>query len=88
MNVNEIAAVAGTIGGILSVSAFLPQAYRIWRRRSAGDISLTMYLAIVFASVLWMFYAHVYGATALFITNAIIGVVALLIAGLRMRYGQ
>jgi MtN3 and saliva related transmembrane protein len=88
VNVSEIAAVAGTIGGIVSVSAFLPQAYRIWRRRSAGDVSLSMYLAIVGASVLWMFYAYVYGATALFITNAIIGVVALLIAGLRIRYGQ
>ena len=84
----ELAALAGTIGGILSVGAFLPQAYRIWKRRSAGDISLSMYLAIVAASVLWMFYAYVYDATALFLTNAIIGVIALIIAGLRIRYGR
>ena len=88
MNLMELAAVAGMIGGILSVGAFLPQAYRIWKRRSAGDISLSMYLAIVAASVLWMFYAYVYGATALFLTNAIIGVIALVIAALRVRYGQ
>jgi MtN3 and saliva related transmembrane protein len=87
MDLMELAAVAGTIGGILSVGAFVPQAYRIWKRRSAGDISLSMYLAIVAASVLWMFYAYVYGATALFLTNAVIGVIALLIAALRVRYG-
>lgn len=88
MNLLELAAAAGTVGGILSVGAFLPQAYRIWKRRSAGDISLSMYLAIVFASVLWMFYAYVYSATALFLTNAVIGVVALVIAALRVRYGR
>jgi MtN3 and saliva related transmembrane protein len=87
MNFMELAAVAGTVGGILSVGAFLPQAYRIWKRRSAGDISLVMYLAIVAASVLWMFYAYVYGATALFLTNSLIGVIAMLIAALRVRYG-
>jgi MtN3 and saliva related transmembrane protein len=87
MNLLELAAVAGTAGGILSVGAFLPQAYRIWKRRSAGDIALSMYLAILVASALWMFYAYVYGATALFLTNAIIGVVALVIAALRIRYG-
>jgi MtN3 and saliva related transmembrane protein len=83
----DLAAVAGTLGGILSVGAFLPQAYRIWSRRSAGDISLTMYLAIVIASALWMFYAYAYSATALLLTNAIIGVIALVIAALRIRYG-
>ena len=86
MTLLELAAVAGTFGGILSVGAFLPQVYRIWSRRSAGDISLTMYVAIVVASLLWMFYAYVYGATALFLTNAIIGVIAAIIAALRIRY--
>lgn len=88
MNLLELAAVAGTVGGVVSVCAFLPQAYRIWSRRSAGDISLTMYLAIVAASLLWMFYAYAYDATALFLTNAVIGVVALVIAVLRVRYGR
>jgi MtN3 and saliva related transmembrane protein len=86
MTLMELAALAGTLGGILSVGAFLPQAYRIWTRRSAGDISLAMYLSIVAASLLWMFYAYVYGATALFLTNAIIGVIAALIAALAIRY--
>jgi MtN3 and saliva related transmembrane protein len=86
MTLMELAALAGALGGILSVGAFLPQAYRIWTRRSAGDISLAMYLAIVAASLLWMLYAYVYGATALFLTNAVIGVIAALIAALAVRY--
>lgn len=88
MNVTELAAVAGTIGGILSVGAFIPQAYRILQRRSAADVSLTMYIAIIIASVMWMFYAHIYGATALFWTNAVIAVIAGFIAMLRIRYSK
>jgi MtN3 and saliva related transmembrane protein len=88
MNLTELAALAGTIGGVLSVSAFLPQAYRIVQRRSAADVSLLMYVAILIACVLWMFYAHVHGAIALFWTNAIIAVIAIFIALLRIRYAR
>ena len=84
----QLAAIAGTIGGILSVGAFLPQALRIVRRRSAADVSLTMYIAIIVASALWMFYAYVHGSVELFVTNLVIGAIAILIAVLRIRYGD
>ncbi|WP_372523377.1 SemiSWEET family sugar transporter [Sulfuricaulis sp.] len=82
-----LAVLAGSVGGILSVGAFLPQAWRIFRRRSAVDVSLTMYLVIIAASVLWMYYAYVHGAVELFLTNLVIGVIAIVIAMLRIRYG-
>ena len=34
MTLAELASVAGTVGGVLSVGAFLPQAYRILQRTS------------------------------------------------------
>jgi MtN3 and saliva related transmembrane protein len=40
MNADLIGAVAGT----LSTIAFIPQAWRIWRTRSARDLSLPMYM--------------------------------------------
>ena len=82
-----LATLAGTVGGILSVGAFVPQALRIIHRRSAADVSLTMYLAIVAASFLWMFYAYVHSSIELFITNLVIGAIAVLIAVLRIRHG-
>lgn len=82
-----LAAIAGSVGGMLSVGAFLPQAWRIFRRRSAVDVSLTMYLVIIAASVLWMFYAYAHGSIELFLTNLVIGVIAVVIATLRIRYG-
>src|SRR5881394_183240 len=86
--IRQMAALAGTVAGTLSVGAFLPQAWRIWRRRSAADVSLAMYAAIVAGCLLWMFYAHVHDSAQLFWTNAVIAVVAAGIASLRIRYGS
>ncbi len=86
-DLEHLAVLAGSVGGILSVGAFLPQAWRIFRRRSAVDVSLTMYLVIIVASVLWMYYAYAHGAVELFLTNLVIGVIAIVIAMLRIRYG-
>ena len=85
---SELATIAGTVGGILSVGAFLPQAYRILQRRSAVDVSLSMYVTIIVSSWLWMFYAYVHSSTELFLTNLVIAVVAVFIAMLRLRYGR
>ena len=86
MEVKEMAALAGTVGGLMSVGAFLPQAYRIVQRRSAIDVSLSMYVMIVVACALWMFYAYVHGAMELFVTNLVIALLAVVIVVLRIRY--
>lgn len=85
---NYLATLAGTVGGLLSVGAFLPQAWRILRRRSAADVSLAMYLSIIAATWLWMFYAYVHGSVELFVTNLVISGIAVVIATLRIRYGN
>ncbi len=87
MSQTELAAIAGSIAGFLSVAAFLPQAYRILQRRSASDVSLAMYVTIILGNVLWIFYAHVHGSTELLVTNAVIALIAIFIAILRLRYG-
>ena len=80
--------IAGSIAGCLSVIAFVPQAWRIYSRRSAKDVSLAMYVVMIGASLLWMFYAFVYDAVALFLTNLVIALIALVIVGLKIRYGS
>lgn len=84
----QIATAAGGIAAVLTVGAYLPQAWLIYRRRSAGDISLAMYLALIAACLLWMVYAYVRGATAVFLTNLVIGIIASIIAALRIHYGK
>jgi len=83
-----LAWIAGSVAGCLSVIAFVPQAWRIYSRRSARDVSLVMYVVMVAASLLWMFYAWVHDALALFITNLVIALIALIIVALKIRYGS
>ena len=83
----QVATFAGIIAAGLTVGAYVPQAWRIFRRRSAGDISLAMYIALIAACLLWMVYAYINGATAVFITNLVIGFIATIIVVLRIRYG-
>lgn len=83
----QLATYAGTVAGILSISAFVPQALRIIRRRAAADVSLAMYVTIIAASVLWIFYGYAKGSIELLATNCVIGVIAIVIALLRIRYG-
>ena len=83
----QLATFAGSIASVLTIGAYVPQAWRIFRRRSAGDISLAMYLALIAACLLWMVYAYIRGATAVFFTNLVIGIIATIIAVLRIRYG-
>jgi MtN3 and saliva related transmembrane protein len=84
----KLATLAATVGGMLSVGALLPQAWRILKRRSAVDISLAMYLTILVACALWIFYAWVNGATEVLVTNVAIAVIALFIIALKLRYGS
>ena len=83
----NLATVVGAVAGVLSVAAFVPQAWRIFRRKSAGDVSLAMYLALIAASLLWMFYAWALGSMPLLLTNLVIAVIAVLIAVLKVRHG-
>ena len=83
-----LATLAGAAAGVLSVAAFVPQAWRIYRRRSAGDVSLAMYITLIVASVLWMFYAWTLDSMPLFFTNLIVGAIAAFIAILRVRHGS
>lgn len=88
MTTEFLATLAGTVAGVLSVAAFVPQAWRIFQRRSAADVSLAMYLALVAASLLWMYYAWVIGSLPLFVTNLVIGALAALIAALKVRHSR
>ena len=83
---DSLGTLAGAVAGILSVAAFVPQAWRIFSRKSASDVSLAMYVTLIAASLLWMIYAWTLGSMPLFFTNLVIGAIAVLIALLKIRH--
>jgi MtN3 and saliva related transmembrane protein len=62
---------------VCTTLAFVPQAVRVWRTRSARDISLTMYLTFICGIVLWAVYGIRIHSWPVIVANA----ATLLLAG-------
>ena len=56
MVVDVLLETLATIVGVASSFAMLPQVYRIFKRRSAKDISIWTYLYMLSAGVIWILY--------------------------------
>lgn len=78
----------GAVAGCLSTAAFLPQAWQIWKSRSARDVSWAMYAVLIAGVGLWIVYGLRRGALPLVLTNGVILVVALLILAMKRRFGD
>jgi len=61
----------GTIAGIFTTVAFIPQVIKTWTSRSAGDISLLMFLLFSSGVLLWFVYGLLLHAMPIIIANGI-----------------
>lgn len=69
--------VLATAAGFISSFAMIPQVYRIFKRKSAKDISIWTYLYMFGAGVIWVFYGFDIDSFPIWTTN-LIGSLALL----------
>jgi MtN3 and saliva related transmembrane protein len=83
MNADLIGAIAGT----LSTIAFVPQAWRIWRTRSARDLSLPMYLIFTAGVALWLLYGVVLGALPIIVCNGVTLLLAGTVLAMKLKFG-
>ncbi len=61
----------GTLAGILTTIAFIPQVSKTWKTRSARDISLLMFLLFSCGVLLWLIYGIRLNAMPIIIANGI-----------------
>jgi MtN3 and saliva related transmembrane protein len=52
----EVTQAIGYIAAACTTFAFIPQVIRVWRTRSAEDISLAMYLILIAGVLMWIVY--------------------------------
>jgi MtN3 and saliva related transmembrane protein len=67
--------------------AFVPQVTKVWRTKSARDVSLKMFLVFSTGVALWLLYGALLGEWPIILTNAVTLVLALAILGMKLRYG-
>jgi MtN3 and saliva related transmembrane protein len=79
--------VIGTVAGTLTTAAYLPQVVKVWRSRSAGDISLPMYIMMVTGASLWVIYGVMLWAWPVIMANGVSLFFLIPILIFKLRYG-
>lgn len=62
----------GTVAGTISSITFLPQVIKIWKTKSAKDLSLWTLFFLALGVSLWLIYGILKADAPLIITNAIV----------------
>lgn len=81
--------VIGFVAAACTTFAFVPQVVRVWRTRSAKDISLAMYVILVAGVTLWIVYGVSIRSTPLVAANltSLVLISAVLVGKLRFARG-
>ena len=78
----------GSTAAFCTTLSFLPQLVRVWRRKSARDISLSMFLLFSFGLVCWLIYGLMLNSWPMIVANSVTLALALGILVLKLRYDR
>jgi len=79
--------IIGFTAGTLTTIAFVPQLIKIWKTKSAKDISLGMFVILCTGIILWVVYGILVKSLPVVVANATALVFALSILVLKMKRG-
>jgi MtN3 and saliva related transmembrane protein len=89
--VTSISPVVNAIGlaaAVCTTVSFVPQLVRVWRLRSAREISTIMFSVFSLGTFLWLVYGICLRALPIILANAISLVLALAILALKLRFDR
>jgi MtN3 and saliva related transmembrane protein len=78
----------GTLAAICTTISFVPQLVRVWRLRSAREISLMMFLVFSIGVFLWLVYGVYIGSGPVILANAVTLALSLAILALKLRFDR
>jgi MtN3 and saliva related transmembrane protein len=79
--------IVGLSAGLLTTIAFVPQVVKIWKARSAKDISLPTFLVFTLGVALWLLFGILSGELPIIIWNAVTLVLTGAILVMKIRFG-
>ena len=68
----QIAQIIGLIAGTITSVTFLPQVIRIWKTKSAKDLSMLMMIMLIVGTSLWLSYGLMIKDAAIIYTNSMV----------------
>jgi len=84
----DLLVVLGLVAGALTTASFVPQLVKVWRTKSAEDISMGMFATFCMGVVLWLIYGIALRDVAIIAANGVTLVLALAIVVLKIRYAH
>lgn len=78
----------GLAAAICTTISFVPQLIRVWRLRSAREISLTMFLVFSLGTLLWLLYGIFIRSMPVILANAVTLALSLAILALKLRFDR
>jgi MtN3 and saliva related transmembrane protein len=78
----------GAIAAFCTTVSFVPQLMRVWQRKSARDISLTMFLLFSFGVACWLVYGLGLASRPIIAANGATLALAIAILVLKLRYDR
>jgi MtN3 and saliva related transmembrane protein len=79
--------ILGLVAGFLTTIAFVPQVTKIWKEKSARDVSLPTFLAFSLGVALWMVYGILKQEPPIVLWNAVTLVLSGAIVAMKLKYG-
>jgi MtN3 and saliva related transmembrane protein len=77
----------GLVAGFLTTIAFVPQVTKIWKEKSAKDVSLPTFLAFSLGVALWMVYGIIKQEPPIVLWNAVTLVLSGAIVAMKLKFG-
>jgi MtN3 and saliva related transmembrane protein len=83
----DLTTILGLAAGLLTTVSLVPQVTKIWKTRSAKDVSRKMFITFCLGVGLWLVYGVAKGDVPMMIWNAVSLVLSLSILGMKLRFG-
>jgi MtN3 and saliva related transmembrane protein len=83
----DAATLVGLAAGFLTTFAFIPQVTKIWKSRSAKDVSLPAFVAFTVGVALWLVYGILSREVPIIVWNAVTLVLAGAILAMKLKFG-
>jgi MtN3 and saliva related transmembrane protein len=80
--------ILGYVAGGITAVTFLPQVIKTYKKRSAEDVSLLMFVIAVSCEILWIIYAININNWVIILTNATLMVMALMMIYFKLRFNK
>ena len=78
--------IIGLIAAVLTTSAYVPQAYKTWKTKSAGNVSLAMYLIMLVGIILWLIYGIHLNSISMILANSATITLTVIIIIFKLKY--